>query len=225
MVSFPALILHCASNNPAVLDLFISSDASICSTIAFPALGNSDHVVVSVAIDFSSNSKRDVQLHHITYDCSCADWDGLHDHLRDVLWKDIFKFSASAAASEFYEWVQVINDYRLVLVEKGFLKLQIFHILIKQTSPSLIRNWLWGLWQIANSVLNKCKSAILPLFNCPEVLSSSSDKVKLFATNYSKNSNLEDLRISLPTFSSTTNLRLQISVTSKMGKKVIMNLD
>ena len=90
MVNFPALIPDCASHNPAVLDLFISSDASICSTIAFPALGNSDHVVVSVSIDFSSNSKRYVPLHHITYDCSCADWDGLHDHLRDVLWKDIF---------------------------------------------------------------------------------------------------------------------------------------
>ena len=24
------------------------------------------------------------------YDCSCADWDGLCDHLRDVPWEDIF---------------------------------------------------------------------------------------------------------------------------------------
>ena len=31
-------------------------------------------------------------------------------------------------------------------------------------------------WQIANSVLNKVKSAIPPLFNGPEVLSSASDK-------------------------------------------------
>ena len=31
-----------------LLDLFISSDASIWSTMAFPPLGNSDHVVVSV---------------------------------------------------------------------------------------------------------------------------------------------------------------------------------
>ena len=37
------------------LDLFISSDASICSTMAFPPLGNSDHVVVSVSIDFPIN--------------------------------------------------------------------------------------------------------------------------------------------------------------------------
>ena len=35
-----------------LLDLFISSDASISSTMAFPPLGNSDHVVVTVSIDF-----------------------------------------------------------------------------------------------------------------------------------------------------------------------------
>ena len=46
----------------------------------------------------------------IAYDYSLADWDGLCIHLRDVPWEDIFKFSASAAASEFFEWVQVGID-------------------------------------------------------------------------------------------------------------------
>ena len=36
--------------------------------------------------------------------------DGLCDHLRDVPWEDIFKLSASAAASEFCECVQVGID-------------------------------------------------------------------------------------------------------------------
>ena len=36
-------------------------------------------------------------------------------------------------------------------------------------------------WRIANSVLNKGKSAIPPLFNLPEVLSSAPDKARLFA--------------------------------------------
>ena len=45
-------------------------------------------------------------------------------------------------------------------------------------------------WQIANSVLNKGKSAIPPLFNSSEVLSSVSDKAKLFPENFSMNSNL-----------------------------------
>ena len=47
-------------------------------------------------------------------------------------------------------------------------------------------------WRIANSVLNKGKSATPPLFNSPELLSLASDKAKLFAKNFSKNSNLDD---------------------------------
>ena len=42
-------------------------------------------------------------------------------------------------------------------------------------------------WRIANSVFNKGKSAIPPLFNGPEVLSSACDKAKLFDENFYKN--------------------------------------
>ena len=113
----------------------------------FPPLENSDHVVVSVSIDFSSYSQRDAPFHRIAYDYSQADWDNLHDHLRDVPWEDIFKLNAS-------------------------------------------------------------------------------DKAKLFAENFSKNSNLDDSGISLPSFPSRTNLNLHnISANPKMVKKVIMNLD
>ena len=38
----------------------------------------------------------------------------------------------------------------------------------------------------------KGKSAIPPLFNGPDMLSSASDKAKLFTKNFSKNSNLDD---------------------------------
>ena len=78
--------------------------------MVFPPLGNSDPVVVSVSIDFSINSKQDTLFPCMAYDHSHADWYGLHDHLRDVPWEDIFKLSASAAAGEFYEWVQVGID-------------------------------------------------------------------------------------------------------------------
>ena len=72
-------------------------------------LGNSDHVV-SVSIDFPSNSQCDGPFYRMAYEYSHADWDGLQDHLRDVPWKDIFKFGACAAAGEFCEWVQVGID-------------------------------------------------------------------------------------------------------------------
>ena len=58
------------------------------------------------------------------------------------------------------------------------------------------------------------------------MLSSASDKAKLFAENFSKSSNLEDSGFSLPVFPSRTNLKLHnTSVTPKMVKKVIMSLD
>ena len=43
----------------------------------------------------------------MTYDYSGAGWDGLCDHLTDLPWEDILKLCASAAASEFCEWIQV----------------------------------------------------------------------------------------------------------------------
>ena len=78
--------------------------------MALLPLGNSDHVALSVSINFPIISKRDAPFHRIAYNYSRADWDGLRDHLRDVPWGDILKLSASAAASEFCEWVHVGND-------------------------------------------------------------------------------------------------------------------
>ena len=77
MANFSTWIPDSDFHNFALLDLFISSDTSICSTMAFP------------------------------YDYCHADWDELDNYLRDVPWENIFKFSVSATASEFCEWVQV----------------------------------------------------------------------------------------------------------------------
>ena len=105
IINFPTWISDCSSDNPALLDLFVYSDA-----LAFPPLWNSDHVVVWVSIEFPSNLKRDVPFHHIIYDYSRADWDGLCDHLRDAPWNDILMLDASAADSELCEWIHVGID-------------------------------------------------------------------------------------------------------------------
>ena len=52
IVNFPTLVPDCDSHSPAPLDFFLSSDVSSCSTMAFPPLRNSDHVVISFSIDF-----------------------------------------------------------------------------------------------------------------------------------------------------------------------------
>ena len=70
-------------------------------------------------------------------------------------------------------------------------------------------------WPIADSVHNKAKSVIPPLFNGPEILSSSTDKAIFFAKNFFKNPNLDSKKsnlnnpvISLSMFPSRTNLKL-----------------
>ena len=80
--------------------------------MAFPPLGISDNVFVSVSIDFTINLKQDAPFHCVAYGYSRADWDGVHDYLRDVPWENIFKLSASTASKEFCERVQVgIDEY------------------------------------------------------------------------------------------------------------------
>ena len=108
MIFFPTWIPGFDSHR--LSDLFLSFDATICSTMAFPPLANSDHVVVSVSIDFPSNSQRNAQFHHMPYDYSRTDSNGLRDHLRHVSWEDIFKLGVSADASEFCEWVRIVID-------------------------------------------------------------------------------------------------------------------
>ena len=112
MVNFPTRIPECDSQSLALLHLFISSDASICSTMAFPPSENSDLVVASVSIDFPSNSQWDALPHRIACDYSRTYWNGLCNYLRDVPCEDIFKLSASAVASELCEWAQVGIDVK-----------------------------------------------------------------------------------------------------------------
>ena len=72
-------------------------------------------------------------------------------------------------------------------------------MLIRQKSPPIPRNVaLWTFGVFANSVLNKGKCAIQPLFNDPEVLSFASAEAKLFAKNCSKTTDhVSGSRISL----------------------------
>ena len=64
MVNLPTRIPDCDSHSAALLDLFLSFDASIYSTMAFPPLGNSDNAV-SVFMNSSSDSQPDAPFHRI----------------------------------------------------------------------------------------------------------------------------------------------------------------
>ena len=52
IVNFPTRIPDCNSHSPTLMDLFLSSDASICSTMAFPPLRNSDKLLSQFPLTF-----------------------------------------------------------------------------------------------------------------------------------------------------------------------------
>ena len=73
-------------------------------------IGNYDLCVVSVSIDSPLNLKGDPPFYSTAYEYSCAYWDGLCEHVRDVLWEDILKLYLCLTfvfAVEFCEWFQV----------------------------------------------------------------------------------------------------------------------
>ena len=86
IINVPTRIPDCDSPSPVCS--FESSDTSICSTMPLLPLGNFDHVAVSVTIDF-------VPINCIAYGYSCADWDGLCDHLRQSSFRDIWQTAIS----------------------------------------------------------------------------------------------------------------------------------
>ena len=81
-------------------------------------------------------------------------------------------------------------------------------------------------WRITNSILNRGKSTIPPLFNGPEVLTSSKDKANLFANRFASNSTLDDSQHTLPDFSSRTDQEIStMRITVRMVARIISQLD
>ena len=144
--------------------------------MVFPPLGNSDHVVVSVSIDFPINSKQDTLFHCVAYDYSHTNWDGLRDYLRDVPW------GISLNSVLLLLLVNFVNGFRLELmyisliasIRSSYTHLHGFQLLILKEAITSQKLGSQDFWQIDNSVLKIGKSAIPPLFNSPEVLSSAS---------------------------------------------------
>ena len=79
------------------------------------------------------------------------------DHLRDVPWDDIFKFGASAAASEFCEWVQV-GIYVYILHRKYQVKPHSFPWFSAACAAAIVyRNHFFCLYQQNKSFESKLK--------------------------------------------------------------------
>ena len=101
MVNFPTWIPNCDSHSPALLDFFL-----LMLVFVLQWLSLFWEILVMLLSQFPLN------FHHVhngipvfmALPMTILVLIGtLLDHLRDAPWKDIFKLSASSAASEFYE--------------------------------------------------------------------------------------------------------------------------
>ena len=91
----------------------------------------------------------------------------------------------------------------------------------------LLRSWvLVTFWKIYNSVFNKGKSTVPPLFHGSDVLTSSKDKAELLAQKFSINSTLDATGHGVGVFPSRCDLFLDnLLITSTPVAKAISNLD
>ena len=107
-------------------------------------------------IDFPSNSKGNTLLHRIASDYSHADWDGLRDHLRDILWDDTFKLSASAV-TEFCECgfrLELMYTLLIANIRSSLTHLHSFQLLVLLP---LFREIFFCLYQQNKSSESKAK--------------------------------------------------------------------
>ena len=160
MVNFLTKICDCDPYRPALLDLFTSSEPSIYSSAAFHPFG-SDHVSVSTGF---LQIEKFIPL-------SVA-------QLVTIL---VMICTVFVIIWEMFHGRISLNLVLLLLLSCVWVQagIHVFLSIIVNVWSSLVHLLLL----ISNSVLNKSKSAISPLFNVPEKLSSASEKAKLFAEN------------------------------------------
>ena len=151
MVNFPIRIPDCNSHNPVLLDIFLSSNTSICSAMAFPfPMGNS-YVIVTVSIHFPINSKLLLlvnfvgrfRLKLVYISLIVSIWSNLthlHGFQQLVLLPQLIEIISFVCTKRIILLNLKLSSHRFVIIAKSFLKLINLHILLKQKSPSLSRN-------------------------------------------------------------------------------------
>ena len=74
-----------------------------------PPLGSSDHLVISIDIDFMVRSTNEHPYYCNVYSFNNAGWDGFRDY-RDVPWLDIFGHNVNQAGKKISDWIQIGID-------------------------------------------------------------------------------------------------------------------
>ena len=97
-------------HSPSLLDLFLTSNPSICETSSSGPLGKSDHVVVNMQISLSTKGAPEPPYHRTLFSYDRGDWDSFRDFLRDVTWIEVFKLDGERCTSEVASWIKAGID-------------------------------------------------------------------------------------------------------------------
>ena len=110
MVDFITRIPDRRDQLPATLDLFLSSDPSICNFSSSSPLGSSDHVLISIKVSLNSACVKDPPIHRTLFSYENCGWDAFRDFLRDVPWDNVFELAVDNCAYEVSSWIQAGID-------------------------------------------------------------------------------------------------------------------
>ena len=107
MVNFPTLIPGCDSHRPTHADLFLFSDASICSKMALPPLRNSDCLNFHWLF-IKLKTRCPISLYSLWLFSCWLGWSSWSfERFERCSRGGYLQLSASAIASEICQWVQV----------------------------------------------------------------------------------------------------------------------
>ena len=144
MVTFSTQIPDCDSHSTALLNLFISSEASICSAMAFPPLElhgriSLRSVLLLLLVNFMSGFRLEL-IYISLIENIRSSLTHLHVLQLPVLLLYVIKITFFVCTKRINLLILNWSSDRLVIVAEWFLKLPNLHVLIKQKSSLLPRN-------------------------------------------------------------------------------------
>ena len=107
MVNFSTQIPDCDSHSSALFNFFLLTQVFVLQWLS---IHWEIHIIFLSQFPLTFHQICIRMSHFIALLLTRADYDSRNDHLKDIPWEDVFRLSASVAASEFCEWVQVGID-------------------------------------------------------------------------------------------------------------------
>ena len=106
LIDYPTRIPDAENQFSSLLDLFLTSCPDECKpSPPHPPFGTSDHVVISVTVNFPPKQSTEVPFHRTVYRYRKADWDSFRFFLADMPVSRYLQMNASEATALISDWI------------------------------------------------------------------------------------------------------------------------